>query len=339
MIIGAGVIGQRHAKAMAECDDCRLAGFVDVSAAARRVAERWDVPAFASIEDMLGQITPDGAIVATPTEAHFTPTQAMIERQIPVLVEKPLMGTVEEADAIVALTDTHNTPVLVGHQRRYYSRVVEAKAMIEDGTLGQLVTLHGQWNMRKNRSYFDPDWRKKRQAGPVLTNLIHEFDLLRFMCGEITSVSAEISNAVMGFEKEDAAAIVMRFESGALGTFLLSDQATSPWTWELALGENAAFPPTGQNATRFMGTKAALDFPNLALWHHGSGEADWNHQIEVSEKPGVVEDAFVLQLEHFCHVIAGECAPGVSATDARQSLRATLAVFEAAQTGARVKLI
>ncbi len=337
-IAGAGVIGKRHVAAIAECENVELAGIADPSPDSRQVAEQAGVPLFKEVGALIEAIKPDGAIISTPTEVHFEPTMTALNGGVHVLVEKPIMANLKEAGQVVALSAKTGLHVLVGHQRRYYRLVQKARDMVRGGELGKLVTVSGLWNMRKNESYYEPDWRKKWEAGPILTNLIHEIDLLRYICGELVTISAETSNATMGFEKEDAAAIIMRFESGALGTFLLSDQATSPWSWELATGENAALPKTGQNVTRFMGTNAALDFPNLTLWHHGDATPDWNHAMTKKDISEAIEDAYVAQIRHFAAVIRGTQPPRINARDATKTLRATLAVIDAARSGKRIML-
>jgi len=134
------------------------------------------------------------------------------------------------------------------------------------------------------------------------------------------------------------AAVVLGFANGALGSFILSDQASSPWAWELGTGENPAFPPTGQNAIRFMGTEASLDFPNLTLWHHDGADANWNTPMTFEKFEQPFEDAYLLQCEHFARVIRGEEKPRINASDAEKTLRATLAVFEAAEQGQRIDI-
>ena len=337
-IIGAGVIGRRHADAIANNANAKLVAIADPAPSGEAVATELHVPLYTDLNEMFANEHLDGVIVSTPTEAHFSPTMAALEAGIPALVEKPIMPTLSEADQVIEKSAETGCPVLVGHHRRYYPQVHKARELVHSGALGQLVAVTGQWNVRKNDDYYAPDWRKKKEAGPILTNLIHEMDYLRYICGEIESLSAELSNAVMGVEKEDAAAMVMRFASGALGTFVLSDQTASPWSWEFATGETPAFPKSGQNAIRFMGTKAALDFPNLVLWHHGDEAPDWNHAIRQQDLPYALTNAYANQIAHFCDVIRGNAEPLISAEDATRSLAATLAVFEAAETGQRIML-
>ncbi len=70
----------------------------------------------------------------------------------------------------------------------------------------------------------------------LLTNLIHDLDLLRHLCGEVRQVQAITSNAIRGFANEDCAAVLLQFDSGALGSLTGSDAVASPWSWELDSG-------------------------------------------------------------------------------------------------------
>lgn len=255
-----------------------------------------------------------------------------------VLVEKPIAATLDEANTIIAKSAKTGRHVLVGHHRRYYRQVDRAREIVRSGQLGKLVAVSGQWGVRKHENYYTPAWRRKWEAGPILTNLIHEMDSLRYICGEVTSISAETSNAVEKFEKEDSAALVMRFECGALGTFVLSDRVSSPWAWEFATGENPLYPGSAQNVVRFMGTDASLDFPNLVLWRHAGDSNTWKDEISSFPETLKLGDAFISQIEHFSAVIRGDEKPRITAEDATKSLRATLSVYEAARNGRRVTL-
>lgn len=337
-LIGAGVIGQRHLVALRACAGVELVGIADLFPSARAVADAQGVPFFETAALLLEATRPEGVIVATPTEHHLQPTLEALDAGAHVLVEKPIMATVAEAETAAARSAATGRHILVGHHRRYYGLVQRAREMLNSGVIGQLVAVSGQWNMRKHRDYYEPDWRKRWQAGPVLTNLIHDMDLLRHLVGDVTSISAETANSVLGFEKEDTAALILRFANGALGTFILSDQTHSPWGWEQATGENAAFPRSGRNAIRFMGTQGALEFPNLKLWRSNGDVADWKQQLFGEDLVDPLEDAFVNQIDHFTDVIGGHAAPRINAHDATSTLRATLAVYDAAREGKRVLL-
>lgn len=337
-IIGAGVIGARHIAAIEAVQGAHLVAVVDVNQSARQFAGQASAPFFSSAQAMLAAVQPDGIIVCTPTIHHYDPVMLALEAGCHVLVEKPIAANPKQALDIVEKSAQKKLGVLVGHQRRQYQFVQRARELVQGGSLGQLLGVTGQWAVRKDDAYFKAEWRQQRAAGPVLTNLIHEIDLLRFICGEIESVMAETSNLVRSLDKEDVAACVLRFASGALGTFLITDQGASPWAWELATGENAALPRTGENPMRFIGTDAALEFPNLVLWQSGTELANWQQPLARAAIDSLFEDAYIKQIEHFIQVIAGQARPVVDAADGLRSLAATLAIFESAQTGRRVTL-
>ena len=168
---------------------------------------------------------------------------------------------------------------MVGHHRRYYGLMELAREIVSSEKLGRLLAVHGQWTSRKADDYYIPKWRQQRSSGPVLINLIHEMDILRFICGEIESVTAQLQSGFRGHPKEETAAIVIRFQSGVLGTFLLSDATPSPWNWEHATAKMLIFLEQVRTliASRFGGL---LDFPNLRIWT-SEGTPDWNHLMDL----------------------------------------------------------
>ena len=112
-----------------------------------------------------------------------------------------------------------------------------------------------------SEGYFDPpyDWRRRPGGGPILINMVHEVGNLRAMVGEIVAVQAFASNATRGFEVEDTVAINLRFQGGALGTFLLSDTAASPRSWEQTSRENEAYATyDDEDAYVIIGTRGSL---------------------------------------------------------------------------------
>jgi predicted dehydrogenase len=243
-LIGVGTIGKRHLQAISEVTEAEVVAIVDTDPLAQSIATKNTASFFSSVSQMLKEIQPDGVIVCTPTEVHLEPALLSLEYNAHVLVEKPIAPSLEEAQQIVASSKRFDRRVLVGHHRRYSEQIQRTKRMMENGDLGQLVGVTGIWAVRKADSYFEPEWRKQHTSGPVLINLIHEIDTLRYVCGEIVSMSAKVSKSIREHPKEETTALLLEFHSGALGTFLLSDVTPSPWTWEQATGENPNFPKT-----------------------------------------------------------------------------------------------
>ena len=337
-LVGAGSIGARHINAIDEVAHIDLVAIADPSPAAARMGAARGIPVFADAERMLSNEDIEAVIIATPTERHHTDVMTSLRHRKTVLVEKPITATMAEAEEVTRFAAKQGCKVLVGHQRRYYPCATTAREIVQSGRIGTLMAVSGQWTTRKDDDYYAPEWRRDIKAGPILTNLIHEIDILRFICGDIISVSAEITHHDQKFDKEDAVALSLRFASQAVGSFLLSDRTPSPWTWEMALGENVKFPKTGMNAIRFLGTGGALEFPNLTLWRHGEENGNWHHEIrpEVIDTPFI--DAYVAQCKHLCAVARGLEEPVIDALNGTKSLAATLAAARAAADGVRIKL-
>lgn len=333
-LIGAGLIGRRHAQMMASEPSCSLAGIADPSPAAESLAGELNVPWFASHAALLDCKDLAGVVIASPTHLHVPIALDCVRRRIPVLVEKPVAGSVSEGRTLATAAAAAGVDVAVGHHRRFSPAVGAARALLRDGAIGRLIAVSGIWSLRKPDAYFaEASWRSQSGGGPLLINLIHDVDLLRYCCGEVESVYAEINSAERGFAVEDSGAVTLRFASGALATVAFSDAAPSPWNWEGSAGDTPFVPPTLENCYRFLGSTGSLEFPQLAVWRHGEGrEASWTEPLYKVPHEASVGDALRDQLRSFCLVARGESAPVCSAGDAL----ASLAVLEAARESARV---
>jgi predicted dehydrogenase len=213
----------------------------------------------------------------------------------------------------------------------------EAKAAIDSGRLGRVVAVHAACWFYKPDDYFTVEWRRKKGAGPVLLNLVHDLDNLRYLCGDVAAVQALESNASRGHEVEDTAVILLRFASGVLGTVTVSDAIVAPWSWELTSGENPAYPRTAESCYQIGGTRGSLTVPYLDLWRNPT-KPGWWEPIERERLPVAALDPLGLQIRQFCRVIRGAEAPLVSGREGLETLKVIAAVKEAAATGGTVRL-
>jgi predicted dehydrogenase len=337
VLFGAGGIGRTHIDRITRSDNLCLAGIADPSEASKTLAAQLGVAWFADHRALLDAVRPQGAIIATPNALHVPMALDCLERGVPVLVEKPMADTVLEAQKLVAAQAQTGTAVLVGHHRRHNPINARARDIVQSGKLGRLVSANVMATFLKPDGYFDAAWRKQKGGGPILINLSHEIDMLRFFMGEIQSVQAISSNAVRGFEVEDTAAAVFRFANGALGTVVLSDTVTSPWCWDFCAGEQDVYPRQNVQSHFIGGTHGALSLPDLALWNY-QGERSWYAEMTRSQSYVHQVDAYTRQLQHFKAVIEGREQPLCSALDGLRTMQALFAVSEAAQSGQSVQL-
>ena len=338
-VVGAGMIGARHIATVAASPAAELVGVADMLPPDHPAVASLSCPYFRSHRDLIAQAKPDAVVIATPNRLHVEQGIDCARAGVHMIVEKPIADTVDDACELLREAKRANVAVLVGHHRRYHAQSAEARRIIADGRLGKVVGASVVWATRKPDAYFDATWRKVAGGGPILINLIHEVDMLRFLVGEIASVSGITSNAQRGFEVEDGAALMFRFASGALGTILCTDSGVSPWTIEQGLGESPLFPYAGESPYRIVGTRGALEFPVLRVWSPADpAHADWHHPIAGIPVKTLDRDPYIEQIRHLRAVIEGREAPVVSGVDGARTLAATLAIHESARTGAPVDL-
>lgn len=339
------MIGRRHIELIAANPQTRLSAVVDPTPAAIAFAASLKVPHFNSLNDMFAQqgtLNTDGVILATPNHLHVPGALTCAQHGVPALIEKPVADTLASGRQLLDALATRNVPMLVGHHRRHSSTLQAAREAIVSGQLGRVVTVMGSAQFYKPDSYFaQGPWRSQSGGGPILINLIHEMDNLRFLCGEVEAVHAETSNAVRQFAVEDTAVMTLKFASGALGTFTMSDTVAAPRSWEQTSGENMAYPSSPTEDCYFVaGTKGSLAVPTMRTWHYadGKGEPGWWTPFVEGQLPVNAIDPLAAQLDHFCDLMAGKAQPIVTVADAMQSLLTVEAVRQSIATGCTVFL-
>ncbi|MBD9453536.1 Gfo/Idh/MocA family oxidoreductase [Rhizobium sp. RHZ02] len=324
LLSGPGLIGRQHAKLILEHEDCILGGIVappsEPNVEFGRVRK---VPVYTSVEDAIQSACFDAAIISSPNRFHFEQAETCVRAGIPALVEKPITDTLRSAQQLADLSDQSGVPILVGHHRTYSPLLVAAEGFLRSGEFGRPVALQGSALFYKPAQYFlDGPWRTKSGGGPVLINLIHEIGLMRLLFGEIVSVFADASNALRQFEVEDTVSIALRFENGALGSFLLSDVAASNKSWEMTSGENPKYPHYPDSTCyHFAGSNGSLDFPSMLTRHYrDASEASWWSSFSDGKLEFSSGDPLRLQLDHFVQVSRKSATPKISARDGYKNM-------------------
>jgi len=210
-VIGAGAWGYQHARVFSSRPDVELVAVVSRTpgrAAAR--AAQFHARAFTDIATMLVREQPQLVSVCLPNEAHFQPTLQLLRTGVPLLVEKPLVFDLDEADALLGAAECSGAFFAINFNHRYAKPVQLARQAVRDGELGQLTFA---------------TWRfggEPGSGGHPHRNLIetqcHGFDLVEHLCGPIDSVTAQMSDATgRGFS---TVAIAFHLASGAVGSLV-----------------------------------------------------------------------------------------------------------------------
>jgi predicted dehydrogenase len=338
-VIGVGLIGRQHTEIAARTKECRLVAISDVDARVKEKADELGTKYYGDYLEMINDNELDGVIVSVPNNQHATVGAHCAEKGLHILVEKPVATSVEEADRLVAAAKQNCVHLLVGHHRRFNPAIEEAHRIVQGGELGKLVGVTVMFALLKSEEYFQFPWRTKKGAGPILNNLTHEIDSLRYICGDIRRVYAEKSHEVRGYEVEDTANMTFRFASGAMGSVFMSDCVVSPWAYELTTGEVTKYFHSGENCYYFMGTKASLTFPHLKkVFYPDPARSGWFQPLVMEDLNVSYWNPYEKQIAHFCRVIRGEEMPRTSGEDGKKTMEVTMAIFKSCETGEPVDL-
>ncbi|CDY77434.1 FIG00460847: hypothetical protein [Caballeronia glathei] len=338
-VAGAGYIGRAHMDVTQRSATCTLSAIVDPAPAAEAVAAQAGVPLYKTLGELFEKDRPDGVILATPNQLHVEHALTCIAAGVPMLLEKPVAPTVREAETLVKEAGRAGAKILIGHHRAHSPIMARARQLIDEGRLGKLVAVMGSAVFFKPDEYFaDAPWRRELGAGPILLNMIHEVHNLRMLCGDIVAVQAFASHATRGFPVEDTVSINLRFANGALGSFMLSDTAACPRSWEQTSQENKAYSTyPDEDCYVIAGTSGSLSIPTMRLKTYARAEdRSWWKPFYESVADMTRDDPLAHQIEHFGRVVRGEAEPIVSARDGLQNLRITEAIAEAAKSGSIV---
>ena len=337
-IIGTGLMGLQHIKAIQKSKRANLHSVVDISNNAKNLSKKYNIPLYSNVSELLNSKKLDAVIVATPNQLHEKHTVSFLNNKIPVLLEKPISDNIHSARKIISSAYKNKTPLLIGYHRRHNSIVSKVKELINKGKLGNIVSANVSCWLYKHKTYYKEKWRVRKGGGPLGINLVHDIDMICYLLGSIKYVQAFATNKTRKFQVEDTATISLIFNSGALCTLNLSDTIVAPWSYELTAGENPAYPVTNQSAYLIGGTKGSLQFPNLKYWFYKKERSWWN-KIYVNEDKNKKDDnTLVNQIDHFANVVLKKIKPKVSGNDGLISLKIFAAIKKSAKTGKKIKI-
>jgi len=284
-------------------------------------------------DELKGQL--DGIVAALPNDLHLHVTEEAAKRGIAVLLEKPIAGTIDEANKIANIVNETKIPFMVAHHRRFSAKLNLAKNLIENGAIGKIVGASVVWASKKPDEYFNVEWRiTKGVGGPLLINAIHDVDDLRYTIGEIEMVQAYMSNGIRGNDVEDIAVANFRFSNGALVSYFMSDGVPSKMFYEATAQEDPFFYPACDNCYFFFGQKGTLSFPTMKItsYEPQPGEG-WTKPFKEEIKPVERVNPIDEETKHFCKMITEKAPSRCTAEDATVTLKVIEAIRESAVTG------
>ena len=225
-VVGLKGMGQQHLKALAENPRADLVAVCDLDRdSAREAAAAYGARAHIDYRDLLASAALDAIVFATPHHLHAPMALDALQAGVHTFVEKPIANRVSDADRMVALAESKELVLAVGHNYRTFPVNVRLKELLPQ--LGPIQRVLWQWLENRPEAYYDRDiWRStwRHAGGGVLMNQTrHDLDLMCWLFGPPAEVSAMICNRGHQHEVEDTAIACIRFASGALANVHVPD--------------------------------------------------------------------------------------------------------------------
>ncbi|MCW4052883.1 MAG: Gfo/Idh/MocA family oxidoreductase, partial [Candidatus Bathyarchaeota archaeon] len=308
-VIGVGFWGKNHARVLSELPETELVAICDLDLErAQGIAEKYGVEAYKDSREMLHLCDIDAASVCTWTTTHAVEALRVLRADRHVLVEKPLASTITEAKKIVTYARAKKRHLMVGFIERFNPSVQNAKAVLKEGKIGELVSATAkrvsQWPERIG------------DVGVVKDYAIHDIDIMRRIFEEDPkTVYARVGN-LKHKEYEDYAQIMLTFKGGRTA-FMEANWLTPYKIRDLTL--------TGSDAI------LSLDYIKQEI------------TVETSErtlKPRYEwKEPLKLELQHFAESILADRQPEVTGVDGLKALVIAEAAIKSSKQGRAIDLM
>ena len=338
-LIGCGRISPNHIAAALD-NDLNIIALCDLDIAkANKLKEDFklddSVKIYQDYHLMIEQEKLDLIAIATESGYHAKIALDCIQKNIHLIIEKPIALSLSDVDEIISLSSKHQVIVSACHQNRFNQAIQYARKTLEEGQFGRLFygTAHVRWN-RGEDYYIQAPWRGTwaLDGGALMNQCIHNIDLLRWMMGdEIEEVFSYTKNMNHPYiETEDFGIALIKFRNGAFGV-VEGTTNVYPKNLEETLyifGENGTFKAGGKSVNRieewlFKNEKLNPDDIKKKFSENPPNVYGFGH------KP-LYQDVIASIRNH--------TKPYITAEDGRRALELILAIYLSSKLGQPVKL-
>ena len=218
-VIGVGSMGANHVRVYANRDDVQLVGVVDPNAElAKRIADRFSTKVYSSVDNLLEQARPQVVSIAVPTAWHSEVAGQCMRAGVHCLLEKPICATVEEGNALMALSVETGCVLLPGHIERYNPAIQALLLLLNKGDIGSFYRIEVE-----RCGPFPP---RIRDTGVILDLAVHDLDIVSMLLGSLPESLYSETQQLIHETYEDSVVALLRYPNDVIAT--LNVNWTSP---------------------------------------------------------------------------------------------------------------
>lgn len=335
-LVGCGRIAKRHSELLGhnQIENASLVAVCDIDEEkAKKIGEQFNVPYYTDMDEMMEKESIDVVSVLTESGYHAKHVTNLAKYGKHIVVEKPMALTLDDADAMIRACDENSCKLFVVKQNRFNVPVVKLREAMDEKRFSKLVlgTIRVRWS--RDQNYYDQAWWRGRwdMDGGVLTNQAsHHVDLLEYMMGDVESVFAKSTTALVNIEAEDTAIVTLKFRNGALG-IIEATTAVRPKDLE------GSISILGETGTVEIGGFAVNKMVHWNFTHKKDGDDEVMEKYSVNP-PNVYGFGHQAYYEHVVDSILNNKKHLVDGLVGRKSLELISAIYESIETGKEVFL-
>ncbi len=202
VLVGLGSMGKNHARILNENWPGTLIQIVDP---AYGESHYFDIPVAKNFDALkIDELSYDAAIIASPTELHYSHACFFLNRGVNVFLEKPICEDVEEAKKLIAISERKNKKLFIGHIERYNPTVKAIKEYLDSGAFGNIFTIS------TNRVGISP--ARDPDLSVSLDLLIHDVDICNYLIGAAPKSAGLIEHSAVSINRSDIATIILKYD-------------------------------------------------------------------------------------------------------------------------------
>ncbi len=324
LLLGAGSMGKTHANAYSQMKEAKVVGIVDIRPEqASKAAELLGCPVFTTYEEAKEQLDQiDVVDICLPTPLHSEYIRKAADDGKHVICEKPLARNAKQAREAIDYCNAKGVQLYVGHVVRFFPEYELAKQRIESGVIGKPAVAHlsrcGYFPTGADGWYADYE----KSGGTPLDLMIHDFDFLRYVFGEVESVYAK-GTYNKGIPNRDYTWATLRFKNCVIA------HVEGSWSHERFTTK-----------FEFAGDKGIIDYDSskeTALVLERKAAETGKRGVAVPSSP-MRHSPYFKELKHFLECIEQGKKPIVTAEDALEAVRIAECVIESITSGKRIEL-
>lgn len=324
LVVGAGSVGKRH------MGNLKSVG-ADVAAVDKRpdrldeVREKLGIDSvYLDLDEALEQEL-DAAVIATPPSSHIPIATKLAEKNLHLLIEKPMADNMKGVDKLLKLVKKNKLVLMVGYTYRFWPPLMKVEELLKKKAVGEV------YSVRIEFSEYLPDWHpwedyrkfymaKKELGGGAILDESHTVDFARWLFGEIEEIACynqKISK--LEITSDDVAEMLVRFKSGAIGNIHMDIFGRAHRKNMVVIGEK------GDILWDFYQNEVKVYYAEQKKWETYPFSTDRNSM-------------FVDEVKHFVDCVKNKKPPKVTGEDGARTLKCVMAAMESSRTKKVVKV-